>query len=101
MASRPIKPSGDERDERNSVRMDEHPYCPGCQRFASEMSELDPFINGDGEGDVMRPATAEEREDYIRTPEEGTYNTTNGHFLCDTCYLNAGMPTGPNGWTCP
>jgi hypothetical protein len=66
------------------------------------MNELDQFINGEGESDTMRPATAEEREDYIRE-EEGTYNATNGHFLCDTCYLNAGMPSlpYPESWKCP
>jgi len=33
--------------------------------------------------------------------EEGTYNRRNGHFLCDGCYIQAGMPTSPHGWTCP
>jgi hypothetical protein len=29
--------------------------------------------------------------------EEGTYNPINGHFLCDQCYIEAGMPVGENG----
>lgn len=33
--------------------------------------------------------------------EEGTYNPRNGHFLCDKCYIEAGMPTAPYGWICP
>lgn len=33
--------------------------------------------------------------------EEGTYNPTNGHFLCDPCYITAGMPSSPTGWKAP
>jgi hypothetical protein len=33
--------------------------------------------------------------------EEGTLNMENGHFLCDDCYIKAGMPTSPTGWKCP
>lgn len=38
--------------------------------------------------------------EYIRE-NEGTYNRTNGHFLCDECYIAAGMPTISGGWICP
>lgn len=103
MASRPIEPPEDERDERNDVTMKlPRPICLGCLRCASEMSELDQFILGEGESDTMRPCTGEEREEYIRE-EEGTYNASNGHFLCDICYMDAGMPTSelPMGWKCP
>lgn len=33
--------------------------------------------------------------------EEGTLNTENGHFLCNMCYIKAGMPSSPRGWRCP
>lgn len=38
-------------------------------------------------------------DDYAR--EDGTFNPSNGHFLCDQCYIEAGMPSSPTGWTCP
>ena len=39
-------------------------------------------------------------EQYV-WENEGTLNRKNGHFLCTQCYINAGMPTSPQGWTCP
>lgn len=33
--------------------------------------------------------------------EEGTMNYENGHFLCNACYIKAGMPSSPTGWKCP
>jgi hypothetical protein len=32
---------------------------------------------------------------------EGTLNTSNGHFLCTDCYIKAGQPSSPNGWRAP
>ena len=29
---------------------------------------------------------------------EGTYNVDTGAFLCDTCYIEAGMPVAEGGW---
>lgn len=70
----------------------ERPYDPNCNRWASEMTELDWYIKDAGS------ATEEEREQYI-IREEVTYNHDNGHFLCDDCYSTIGMR--PNGWVCP
>lgn len=39
-------------------------------------------------------------EDWVWA-EEGTLNPSNGHFLCDDCYIRAGMPSSPSGWKCP
>ena len=39
-------------------------------------------------------ATAEEA---VRQ-EEGTFNVENGLFTCTSCYVDIGMPTGPDGW---
>lgn len=66
------------------------PICQGCQRPPAEIDEY-------------RDAAAEElisADEYVRK-EEGTYNPDNGHFLCTVCYLKAGMPASPQGWTCP
>jgi hypothetical protein len=68
------------------------PYDPMCERYAENMTDYDSFIPG-----TISP---QKREIYV-IQEEGTYNKTNGHFLCDTCYIKAGMPTKPYGWKCP
>lgn len=65
------------------------PYDPMCRRYASDISDLDDFLE---EGQT--------REEYV-IQEEGTYNPENGHFLCDSCYIKAGMPSSPFGWKCP
>jgi hypothetical protein len=37
---------------------------------------------------------------YVKQ-EEGTYNHDNGHFACDDCYVEIGMPSSPTGWVAP
>lgn len=66
------------------------PICQGCQRPPHEINE---YIDAAAEAKL----TADE---YVRK-EEGTYNPDNGHFLCTVCYMRAGMPASPRGWTCP
>jgi hypothetical protein len=44
--------------------------------------------------------TNQTRAQYV-IANEGTYNRVSGHFLCDTCYIKAGIPTSPLGWVCP
>lgn len=66
------------------------PICVGCNILAKDHPE---YIEM-GEVEGMDP------EEYVRR-EEGTYNRENGHFLCTGCYVKAGMPSGPRGWTCP
>lgn len=65
------------------------PYDPSCNTFARDMDYIDFYKEPD-----------ETRVDFIMR-NEGTYNSFNGHFLCDECYIEAGMPTAPNGWVCP
>jgi len=67
------------------------PRCQGCNMrpfelicYISMTHSRDPEVN----------------DRYVRS-EEGTYNPVNGHFLCDACYIKAGMPTAPGGWRCP
>lgn len=77
------------------------PYDPSCQRYARDMVEIDGFWADSWEEmnrvpEEERPA---KRAAYAR--EDGTYNPSNGHFLCDRCYIAAGQPSSPTGWTCP
>jgi hypothetical protein len=40
-------------------------------------------------------------DDYVWT-HEATINRLNGHFLCNACYITAGMPTKHSRhWVCP
>jgi hypothetical protein len=71
------------------------PFCTGCNK---EPNRLDDFNNWASEG-------YDSADDMCRQ-EEGTYNQTNGHFLCLECYISAGMPAnhyaGPgSGWVAP
>lgn len=73
------------------------PYCPDCKRSCVDIPEVLFFANEEG----ISP------ESWIRS-EEGTYNPTNEHFLCDTCFIAREQSTGqrlvgPGGtrWVCP
>lgn len=65
------------------------PRCAGCKQAPSTIDSYLGLLE-DGE-------TADE---YVRR-EEGTYDPATGAFLCDWCYIRAGMPTGEGGrrWT--
>lgn len=65
------------------------PFDPMCGVFAKDMTYMDALLE---EG--------QSRAEYVAM-NEGTYNRENGHFLCDTCYIKAGMPSSPEGWKCP
>ena len=78
------------------------PYDPSCGRFASEMSYLDSFwAESQQEFDETPPEEIPIKRVQYVLREEGTLNTSNGHFLCDSCYIKAGMPSSPSGWVCP
>lgn len=66
--------------------------CTGCNKTADELPE---YIEAAEESEMTI-------EQYIRE-EEGTYNPANGHFLCTSCYINAGMPSKPypQRWVAP
>jgi len=66
------------------------PQCQGCGKKPEEISEYTDEMTGSG----LSP------DDYVKQ-EEGTYNSANGHFLCTSCYIKAGQPSGPRGWICP
>lgn len=77
------------------------PFDPMCERFASEMEDLDwfceDFFDNVGYGAPITPAM---RAAYV-IEEEGTYNKETNHFLCDMCYIKAGQPSSLEGWKCP
>jgi len=66
--------------------------CIGCNQRPEEIDEYVVFAQEEG-------ITASE---YV-WQEEGTLNQTNGHFLCTSCYIDAGMPVGDAGrpWHAP
>ena len=66
------------------------PLCVGCLKTPAG---LDEYIDM-AKLEKMTP------DDYVRK-EEGTYNPSNGHFLCTPCYVAAGMPSTPTGWKAP
>jgi len=62
----------------------------GCGRVPDEISEYQP----ESTGELLSPRA------YVMR-EEGTLNRQNGHFLCTSCYIKAGQPSSPWGWTAP
>ena len=65
------------------------PICIGCNRHPVDCGYQDV-----AEYENLTP------DEYVRQ-HEGTYNPDNGHFLCDVCYVKAGMPSSPWGWIAP
>lgn len=74
----------------NEKETNMRPFCTGCKKHADEIEEYIEIAKEES----MTP------DDYVRK-EEGTYNRANGHFLCTKCYVKAGMPSSPRGWTAP
>ena len=69
--------------------------CAGCRRQPAEISSYTMMLED--------PDAIEEYgtvEEYVWR-EEGTLNRQTGRFLCDECYIKAGMPSSPMGWTVP
>ncbi len=66
------------------------PYCTGCGKYPDEITEY-----------ILAAADEDMSPDAFVRHEEGTYNVANGHFLCTTCYEQAGMPSAPGGWVAP
>lgn len=66
------------------------PFCQGCHKTPEEIDEYSPELTG----------SYREPSEYVKQ-NEGTYNSSNGHFLCTECYIKASMPSSPRGWVCP
>jgi hypothetical protein len=63
---------------------------PICGRRAADMDDYDGCIERE---DPSKPATPQQRVDYVLN-EEGTYDPASGQFLCDSCYIKVGQPSG-------
>lgn len=72
------------------------PICIGCAKRPHELAEYVAMCMTEP-GD--EPTPDEVRQFVIC--DEGTYNPTNGHFLCTPCYLKNGQPSSPSGWRAP
>lgn len=59
-------------------------HCVGCGKTPEEIPEYWPENTGE-EGVCA--------EDYVQQ-NEGTLNSSNGHFYCTSCYISAGTPLG-------
>lgn len=72
------------------------PLCTGCNKNPDQIQE---YV--DGAKEMSEQESIELTPDEFVREEEGTYNKTNGHFLCTDCYIEAGMPSSPKGWVAP
>jgi hypothetical protein len=57
--------------------------CVGCGKTPEQIDDYTPYAEDEGLTNT----------EYV-SREEGTLNTENGHFYCDSCYVSAGMPLG-------
>lgn len=62
--------------------------CAICGKTPEELPEYAPENTGE---DLSA-------SDYVWA-EEGTLNRETGKFACTPCYIRAGMPSSPTGWT--
>ena len=63
--------------------------CAGCLKSPAEIAE---YVDAAAEENITP-------DQYVRA-EEGTLNRR-GEFLCTECYITAGTPSRPGGWTVP
>lgn len=66
---------------------------PVCVRCGKRPNELQEYISAAGEYNMTPDA-------YVME-QEGTFNPTNGHFVCTPCYVAIGCPTRSGGWKAP
>jgi hypothetical protein len=81
-----------------------HPplLCTGCKKTPAQIGYETYRTDENGAPLLNWSYTPlyESDDDYIWN-QEGTLNTSNGHFLCDLCYIAAGSPSSRFGWTTP
>lgn len=63
--------------------------CVGCRKRPEELEEY-----------VEAARDEETTPDAFVRQNEGTLNAR-GEFLCTPCYIAAGSPSSPTGWTVP
>ncbi len=71
--------------------------CQGCGKNPLELEEYRFLLMDNSDS----PPPTDEEVLNIAWAEEGTLNTSNGHFLCNRCYIEAGQPSSRTGWRCP
>ena len=76
------------------------PTCIRCFRTPDNIDEYIEAAKPEPSVILSAPPPYASPDDYVRK-EEGTYNPENGHFLCTSCYIDAGMPSRPGGWVAP
>jgi len=74
----------------NEIMTEPKPICIGCKKHPEE---LDEYAELAADEDLSV-------DEFVRI-FEGTYNRSNGHFLCTDCYIAAGTPSSPEGWVAP
>jgi hypothetical protein len=94
----------------------DRPICTGCEQYPDQIDEYVAAANAAnevGDLDQCQLCLAMPGENHLSTcpnyltpdryvqAEEGTLNPQNGHFLCTSCYIEAGMPSSPAGWVAP
>jgi len=91
----------EEARRRNRVMVNhrDHPHDPICVGCARRPHEIPGYVDA-VEADIAGIPTEDDIKHYVMD-EEGTYNSANGHFLCDMCYIYNGSPSSPTGWKCP
>jgi hypothetical protein len=57
--------------------------CIGCHTLGIDLEEYKQAAEDEGMN----------VEEYI-IEQEGTYNSSNGHFYCTSCYIKSGEPLG-------
>lgn len=68
------------------------PICTGCGRHPIDIPGM---AEAAAEYFSVYPARRRNSvDDYTRA--DGTYNSKNGHFLCDNCYVAARWPANPS-----
>lgn len=69
------------------------PICIGCAKRPDEIPE---YVDMASTIEDMTP------KEFV-LEEEGTLNTTNGHFMCTDCYIKNGQPSKPfpDRWVAP
>ncbi len=74
---------------------------PTCFKCGKQPNEIQEYIDGAAEWDVIDAEAAPHTPlDYMLL-EEGTYNSKTEHFCCTACYIEIGMPSCSAGWVAP
>lgn len=74
--------------------------CAGCGKAPAEIEGYVQMLLGEPDEDGHQERLYPDADAFVWA-EEGTLNRKTGLFLCDDCYIRAGMPSAPGGWVVP